>query len=163
AIRLTPARPTPRPSRTTIRRPMIRDRHRAPSRPIRWRRPSACRRPRRCRQLVLPAAMPSMAARSNRSWPRRLVTATHPPRWTQAEGLWYPRVSVEGSAGVRKLHNPTRESLGIAGQTLQPVEGFVIADQLLWNSGGRTAEIKRQASRTDAAASRIEERSEFVA
>ncbi len=29
--------------------------------------------------------------------------------------------------------------------------------------GGRTAEIKRQASRTDAAATRIEERSEFVA
>ncbi len=53
--------------------------------------------------------------------------------------------------------------LGIADDTLKPVEGFIIADQLLWNSGGRTAEIKRQASRTDAAAARIEERSEFVA
>ena len=81
----------------------------------------------------------------------------------QAQGLWYPRVSVEGSAGLRQLQNPTRESLGIAGQTLQPVEGSIVADQLLWNSGGRTAEIKRQASRTDAAATRIEERSEFVA
>jgi adhesin transport system outer membrane protein len=81
----------------------------------------------------------------------------------QAEGTWYPTISVEGSAGLRKLRNPTRRSLGIADQRLEPVEGFVVADQLLWNSGGRTAEIKRQASRTDAAASRIEERSEFVA
>jgi adhesin transport system outer membrane protein len=81
----------------------------------------------------------------------------------QAEGLWYPRVSVEGSAGVRNLRNPTRRDLGIAGDTLHPIEGFVVADQLLWNSGGRVAEIKRQASRTDAAATRIEERSEFVA
>ena len=81
----------------------------------------------------------------------------------QAEGRWMPTISVEGSAGVRKLRNPTRRSLGIAGDTLHPVEGYIIADQLLWNSGGRTAEIKRQASRTDAAAARIEERSEFVA
>src|SRR6478735_2477232 len=77
----------------------------------------------------------------------------------QAQGLWYPRVSVEGSAGVRNLRNPTRRDLGIAGDTLHPVEGFIIADQLLWNSGGRTAEIKYQAARTDAAAARVEERS----
>ena len=44
-----------------------------------------------------------------------------------------------------------------------PVEGHLIVDQLLFNSGGREAEIKRQASRTDAAAARVEERSEFVA
>ena len=81
----------------------------------------------------------------------------------QAEGRWYPTISVEGSAGIRKLRNPTRRSLGIAGDRLEPVEGYIIADQLLWNSGGRIAEIKRQASRTDAAAARIEERSEFVA
>ena len=81
----------------------------------------------------------------------------------QAEGLWYPTISVEGSAGVRNLRNPTRRDLGIADESLEPVEGFIVADQLLWNSGGRQAEIKRQASRTDAAAARIEERSEFVA
>ena len=61
------------------------------------------------------------------------------------------------------MRNPTRRALGIADETLEPIEGFIIADQLLWNSGGRVAEIKRQASRTDAAAARIEERSEFVA
>ena len=81
----------------------------------------------------------------------------------QAEGRWYPTISVEGSAGVRKLRNPTRRDLNIADGTLKPVEGFIIADQLLWNSGGRQAEIKHQAARTDAAGARVEERSEFVA
>ncbi len=81
----------------------------------------------------------------------------------QAEGRWLPTISVEGSAGFRKLRNPTRRALDIDDETLRPVEGYIIADQLLWNSGGRVAEIKRQASRTDAAAARIEERSEFVA
>jgi outer membrane protein, adhesin transport system len=81
----------------------------------------------------------------------------------QAQGLWYPRVSVEGSAGVRNLRNPTRRNIGIADETLWPIEGQLIVDQLLYDSGGREAEIRRQASRTDAAAARVEERSEFVA
>ena len=81
----------------------------------------------------------------------------------QGQGLWYPRVSVEGSAGVRSLRNPTRRSIGIADETLWPIEGQLIVDQLLYDSGGREAEIKRQASRTDAAAARVMERSEFVA
>ena len=81
----------------------------------------------------------------------------------QGQGLWYPRVSVEGSAGVRSLRNPTRRSIGIADQTLWPIEGQLIVNQLLYDSGGREAEIRRQASRTDAAAARVEERSEFVA
>src|SRR5215211_6285146 len=49
----------------------------------------------------------------------------------QAQGLWYPRVSVEGSAGVRSLRNPTRRRIGIADETLWPVEGQLIVDQLL--------------------------------
>ncbi|HET9811472.1 MAG TPA: TolC family protein [Sphingomicrobium sp.] len=81
----------------------------------------------------------------------------------QAQGVYYPRISVEGSAGVRRLKNPTRRSIGIADETLWPVEGDLIIDQLVFDSGGREAEIRRQASRTDAAASRVEERSEFVA
>ena len=80
-----------------------------------------------------------------------------------AEGLWLPRVTVEASAGIRQLRNPTRRSIGIADQTLYPLEASVTADQLLFDMGGRQAEIRRQASRTDAAAARIEERSEFVA
>ena len=81
----------------------------------------------------------------------------------QASGLWYPRISVEGSAGVRSLRNPTRRSIGLADQTLWPIEGDLIVDQLLYDSGGREAEIRRQAARTDAAAARVEERSEYVA
>jgi adhesin transport system outer membrane protein len=81
----------------------------------------------------------------------------------QGQGLWYPRVSVEGSAGVRSLRNPTRRQIGLADQTLWPIEGDLIVDQLVYDSGGREAEIRRQAARTDAAAARVEERSEFVA
>src|SRR3954453_3191378 len=81
----------------------------------------------------------------------------------QATGLYYPRVSVEGSAGVRSLRNPTRRSIGLADQTLWPIEGDLIVDQLVYDSGGREAEIRRQAARSDAAAARVQERSEFVA
>ena len=81
----------------------------------------------------------------------------------QAQGLYYPRVSVEGSAGVRSLRNPTRRRIGLAGEALYPIEGDLIVDQLVYDSGGREAELRRQASRTDAAAARVEERSEFVA
>ncbi len=81
----------------------------------------------------------------------------------QGQGAYYPRISVEGSGGVRELRNPTRKRLGIAGKTLFPVEGDLIVDQLVFDSGGREAEIRRQAARTDAAAARVEERSEYVA
>ena len=81
----------------------------------------------------------------------------------QAQGLYYPRVSVEGSAGVRSLRNPTRRAIGIADETLFPIEGGLVLDQLVFDSGGREAEVRHQASRTDAAAARVEERSEFVA
>ena len=39
----------------------------------------------------------------------------------QGQGLYYPRISVEGSAGVRRLKNPTRRRLDIAGDTLYPM------------------------------------------
>src|SRR6476659_7354665 len=81
----------------------------------------------------------------------------------QGQGAYYPRISVEGSAGVRSLKNPTRRDLGIADHTLWPIEGDLIVDQLIFDSGGREAEVRRQAARTDAAAARVSERSEFVA
>ena len=81
----------------------------------------------------------------------------------QAQGLYYPRVSVETSAGIRELRNPSRRRIGLANNTLYPVEGDLIVDQLLFDFGGREAEIKRQAARTDAAGARVEERSQFVA
>ena len=81
----------------------------------------------------------------------------------QAQGAYYPRVSVETSAGVRGLKNPSRRRIGLDDNTLWPVEGQLAVDQLLFDSGGRQAEVRRQAARTDGAAARIEERSEFVA
>lgn len=81
----------------------------------------------------------------------------------QAQGLYYPRVSVEGRAGVRQLRNPTRRRIGIDDETLYPIEGNLVVDQLVFDSGGREAQIRREAARTDAAAARVEERSEFVA
>jgi outer membrane protein, adhesin transport system len=81
----------------------------------------------------------------------------------QAQGLYYPRVSVETSAGIRELKNPSRRRIGLDDNTLYPVEGDLVLDQLLWDMGGREAEVRRQAARTDAAAARVEERSQYVA
>jgi outer membrane protein, adhesin transport system len=81
----------------------------------------------------------------------------------QAQGLFLPRISVEGSAGIRRLENATRRTLGISDQELYPVEAGVRAEQILFDSGNRANELKRQASRTDGAAYRVEERSQFVA
>lgn len=81
----------------------------------------------------------------------------------QAQGLYGPRVSVEGSAGVRRLENQTRRALNIADDTLYPLEADLTAEQVLIDFGRNRAELSRQASRTDGAAHRVEERSEFVA
>jgi adhesin transport system outer membrane protein len=81
----------------------------------------------------------------------------------QARGQWHPRVDLRASAGLRELRNPSRRRIGLGDELLKPVEGELVIDQLLVDAGGRNAEIRRQASRTDAAAARIEERSEFVA
>ena len=80
----------------------------------------------------------------------------------QARGLYLPQVSVEGSAGIRDLENPTRRNLGIANDTLYPVGIEVFAEQVLLDFGRTRAELDRQAARTDAAAARVEERSEYV-
>jgi len=81
----------------------------------------------------------------------------------QAQGLFWPRISVEGSAGVRKLKNVTRRALGIANQTLYPSELSISGEWTILDGGRRTGELKRQAARTDGAALRVEERSEFIA
>ena len=81
----------------------------------------------------------------------------------QAKGQWRPRLDLRLSAGLRKLRNPTRRNIGLADELLKPLEGELVVDQLLLDGGGRQAEIRRQAARTDGAAARIEERSEFVA
>jgi adhesin transport system outer membrane protein len=81
----------------------------------------------------------------------------------QAQGQFLPRISVEGSAGVRRLQNDTRRSLNIANDTLYPLEAGVRAQQILFDGGSRTNEVRRQASRSDGAAWRVMERSQFIA
>lgn len=81
----------------------------------------------------------------------------------QALGAYRPRLDFEASAGVRELRNATRRRLGIADEMLYPTEAQLIADQLLADAGGRSAELRRQAARVDGAAARVEERSEYVA
>ncbi|MBK6706725.1 MAG: TolC family outer membrane protein [Sphingomonadales bacterium] len=81
----------------------------------------------------------------------------------QAQGMFYPRISVEGSAGVRRLENATRRSLGIANEELYPLEAGLRLQQVVFDGGSRQSELRYQASRTDGAAFRVEERAQFVA
>lgn len=81
----------------------------------------------------------------------------------QAQGLFLPRITVEGSAGIRRLDNPSRRAVGLDDHALYPVEGVLRAEQVIFDSGNRSNELKRQASRTDGAAYRVDERSQFVA
>ncbi|MDQ3074560.1 MAG: TolC family protein [Pseudomonadota bacterium] len=81
----------------------------------------------------------------------------------QGVGRYYPTVSVEVSSGVREFRNPSRRRIGLDNDTLHPLEASVLVDQIFIDSGERQAEVRRQAARTDGAAARIEERSEFVA
>ncbi len=81
----------------------------------------------------------------------------------QAQRLFLPRVSVEGSVGVRRLENGTRRALGIADDELYPMEAGLRLEQTLFDGGVKSNELKRQAARTDGAAFRVEERSQFVA
>lgn len=81
----------------------------------------------------------------------------------QAKGLYMPRVTLEASAGVRRLENATRRSLGIANDELFPLEAQVRAEQTLIDFGRRRGEKTNQAARVDGAALRVLERSEFIA
>jgi len=81
----------------------------------------------------------------------------------QAQGLYAPRVDVEGSAGVRRLDNATRRVIGLDDQTLYPIEAQVRADWTLLDFGRRRGELLRQAARVDGASLRVLERSEFIA
>src|SRR3546814_9274356 len=80
----------------------------------------------------------------------------------QAKGLYLPRITLEMSAGVRRLENSTRRALGIAGDELYPLEAGIRAEQTLIDFGRRRGEKLRQAARVDGAALRVVERSEFI-
>lgn len=81
----------------------------------------------------------------------------------QAQGRYLPRVDVEASAGVRRLENRTRRTLGIANEPLYPLEFQGTGTWDLIDFGKRRGEVLRQASRVDGASMRVLERSEFIA
>lgn len=81
----------------------------------------------------------------------------------QAQGLYLPRVDIEASAGVRRLENPTRRTLGIEEDELYPLEAGITAEQTVIDFGRRRGELMRQVARTDGAALRVAERSENTA
>jgi adhesin transport system outer membrane protein len=81
----------------------------------------------------------------------------------QAQGLFLPRVDLEASAGVRRLENRTRRTLGIADDELYPLEAGLTGEWTVLDFGRRRGELLRQASRVDGASLRVVERSEFVA
>ncbi|MHA6317983.1 TolC family protein [Altererythrobacter sp. CAU 1778] len=81
----------------------------------------------------------------------------------QAQGRYLPRIDLEGSAGIRRLENPTRRNLGIANNELYPLEASLRGDWTLLDFGRRRGEVLRQAARVDGASLRVIERSEFVA
>jgi outer membrane protein, adhesin transport system len=81
----------------------------------------------------------------------------------QAQGLYLPRVDIEASAGIRRLENPTRRTLGIEDDALYPLEAGITAEQTVIDFGRRHGELMRQAARTDGAALRVAERSENTA
>jgi len=81
----------------------------------------------------------------------------------QAQGLYLPRISIEGSVGIRHLDSPVRRALTRDDDALYPSGADLVAEQVVFDSGRRSAELKRQAARTDGAALRTLERSETVA
>src|SRR5688572_15718464 len=81
----------------------------------------------------------------------------------QAQGLFLPRIDLEASAGVRRLENQTRRTLGIADNELYPLELNLGAEWTVLDFGRRRGELHRQAARVDGASLRVVERSEFIA
>ncbi|WP_247712790.1 TolC family protein [Qipengyuania intermedia] len=81
----------------------------------------------------------------------------------QAQGLYLPRVNIEASAGIRRLENNTRRTLGIADEELYPLEAGITGEWTVFDFGRRRGELLRQAARVDGASLRVLERSEFIA
>ncbi|MGD9713913.1 MAG: TolC family protein, partial [Thermomicrobiales bacterium] len=81
----------------------------------------------------------------------------------QAQGLFSPRVTLDASAGARRLENTTRRNLGIANDWLYPLEASANAEWVGIDFGRRRGELLRQASRVDGASLRVLERSQYVA
>ena len=80
----------------------------------------------------------------------------------QAQGLYLPQIGLEASAGIRRLENNTRRTLGIADDELYPLEAGIVGEWTMIDFGRRRGELLRQAARVDGASLRVLERSEFI-
>jgi adhesin transport system outer membrane protein len=82
----------------------------------------------------------------------------------QARGLYLPQVDLEASVGPEWTNdNNTRNSGGDSDtEYLWPKQLSVVLQQMLFDGFATDAEVERQASRVDAAAYRVMERSEFI-
>jgi outer membrane protein, adhesin transport system len=82
----------------------------------------------------------------------------------RARGLWYPQVDVRTSVGPEWTNSPgTRAAIGADRErALVPVDGSLIIQQRVFDGWEANSEIDRQAARTESAARRVRETSEFV-
>ncbi len=80
----------------------------------------------------------------------------------QALGLYAPRLDLEASVGAQLLSTPSRRAAGIADDPLYPAQVGLNMTYDIFDGGFRDAEKQRQAARSDGAAFRVLERSEFI-
>lgn len=80
----------------------------------------------------------------------------------QAQGLYAPRIDLEGSAGVRYLDNSPRRAAGLDDDALYPLEAQIRGEWTAIDFGRRHGELMRQVARVDGASLRVVERSEFI-
>jgi outer membrane protein, adhesin transport system len=81
----------------------------------------------------------------------------------QALGLRRPRVDFEGSIGGELRDSPSTRAANNDDKLFLRKQASIVVRQPLYDGGDSQAEIDRQATRVDAAAFRIKERSEFIA
>lgn len=76
----------------------------------------------------------------------------------EAEALFYPRLDLRGSVGPEWHDGPVTDD-----DWLWERQGSVLIKQLIFDGNGTQSEVERQEARVSAAASRVVERSEFIA
>ena len=82
--------------------------------------------------------------------------------YQQAKQLGNPNVIIEGRAGPELIDSRTTRLFGTNDEALFARQASVVLQQNLYSFGRHDAEQDRQASRSDAAAHRVWERTEFV-
>ncbi len=84
----------------------------------------------------------------------------------QAKRDWLPKVTAEGVAGLRRLQNSARNSLGLSALNEKPLYGGVTVEQPVWDMGRRQTYItaqKQQVAAMKEAREAVAEESAFQA